>query len=321
MKSYRFLLEPLSPWCTPWQADTIFGSLCWELRKLEGEDALKRFLQRFQSSEPAFVLSDALPEGWFPRPLFTRLHQLPKLNFKPKMPDWLSEEHFRALLTQPGGVLPQPSWPEPVLSTRELHAAIDRFSGTTGEGGNLFEIEEWALDPAATPASRRLALYVRTQDSLELAATLLQSLSASGFGKKKTIGRGAFRIIGEPQQCGWMDETPGANGFVSLSHFVPRAGDPTDGAWQLLTKYPKYGQAAPAAGPFKGRLTLLKPGSTFRVAGSVRPFYGRMLTQLQNGYPDPVHYALAFPVPIRLPADISFNADNGDFRNGVKVIP
>lgn len=306
MMSYRFILEPLSPWCTPWQADTLFGSLCWELLKLEGEASLKRFLQRFHAGEPAFVLSDALPEGWFPRPFFTRLHQLPKLNFKPKMADWITEEHFRALLANPGGGLPRPSWPDPIFSTRELHAAIDRYSSTTsGEGGNLFEIEEWVLHPKAVPSSRRLALYVRTRDSLELAATLLRSLEAFGFGKKKSIGRGSFRVVGKPEPCPWMDDLPGANGFVALSHFVPSSSDPTDGEWRVLTKYPKYGAQAPAPGPFKGRLTMLQPGSTFRVKGAVRPFYGRMLTELHKGYPDPMHYGLAFPLPFRWPAKMT----------------
>lgn len=308
MKAYRFVLEPLSPWCTPWQADTIFGSLCWELLKLHGEDSLKSFLQRYQTENPPFVLSDALPEGWFPRPLFTRLHQLPKLNFKPKLPDWLAEEHFRALLGRPGGALPNLSWPDPIFSTRELHATIDRFSGTTAAaGGNLFEVEDWALHPAATPASRRLSLYIRTEDSLELAATLLRSLATCGFGKKKSIGRGSFRLVGKPEPCQWMDSQPQANGFVALSHFVPHSSDPTNGVWRLLTKYPKYGAQAPARSPFKGRLTLLQPGSTFRVTGAVRPFYGRMLTALQKDSPDPVHYGLAFPVSIHLPGEMNLD--------------
>src|SRR2546423_3596324 len=236
MKSYRFKLRPLAPWSTPWQADTIFGSLCWELLRLQGEDPLKQFLHRFSEGEPPFVLSDALPEGWFPRPLFTRLHQLPGLNFKAGMPDWVSEEHFRTLIREPGQVLPKLSWPEPLFSTRQLHASIDRFSGTTGGEGNLFQVEEWSLNPKNMPVSTYLSLYVRTNDSLDLAATLIRSLARSGYGKKKTIGRGTFEVVGDAEPCEWMDESTG-DGFVSLSHFVPHPTDPTDGAWRLLTKY------------------------------------------------------------------------------------
>jgi CRISPR-associated protein Csm4 len=301
MKSYRFLLRPLASWSTPWQADTIFGSLCWELRKLQGEDSLKRFLRQFDEGEPPLVLSDALPEGWFPLPLYARLQPLDGLNFKARLPEWICERQFRSLLRESGLVIPQLSWPEPILSTRALHAAIDRFAGTTGEGGNLFEVEEWSFDRRAG-SCRNLVLYVRTSGHLDLLATLLQSLGASGFGKKKTIGRGAFEVLGKAEPCEWMDESAEADGFVSLSHFVPHPADPTDGLWRLLTKYPKYAAAAPV-GPFKGRLTLMRPGSAFRVAGAIRPFYGRVLKGMHKDFPGSVHYGLAFPVPVRWPKD------------------
>lgn len=301
MNTYCFKLRPLGPWITPWQADTVFGSLCWEMRKLEGEESLVRFLRRFGEGEPPFVVSDAFPEHWLPRPLYIGLQQLPAVNFKAKLPDWIPEDQFRSLIRQPAPLMRQPWWPEPVLGAHELHAAIDRFSGTTDEGGNLFEIREWVLDPKIDSASRNLVLYVRTRDSLELVTTLIRSLSAAGFGKKKTVGRGAFEINGEPEPCPWMDGTAGADGFISLSHFVPDADDPTDGVWSLLTKYPKFGAAAPVPGPFKGRLTMIRPGSAFRVAGEVRPFYGRLLKGMHPGFAESVHYGLAFAVPVCWP--------------------
>lgn len=266
---------------------------------MQGEEFLQLFLQQFDEGDPPFVLSDALPEGWFPRPLFIRLVPLAGLNFKTRTPDWIPEEQFRSLIREPGPIVPQPWWPEPLLSTRELHVAIDRSTGTTGEGGNLFEVQEWSVNKEH--ASGNLMLYVRTRDSLDLVAALIRSLAASGFGKKKTIGRGAFEVIGEPETCEWMDESAGADGFVSLSHFVPRHSDPTDGLWSLLTKYPKYGASAPAPGAFKGRLTMFRPGSVFRVKGRVEPFYGRVIKNLQPDAPQPVHAAFAYPVPVQWP--------------------
>jgi CRISPR-associated protein Csm4 len=303
MKTYGFKLRPLAPWVTPWQADTVFGSLCWELRKLQGEEALARFLLRYEEGEPPFVLSDALPEGWFPRPLYTRLQPLTSLNFKAELPKWIPEQQFCALLREPGPLVPQPWWPELITSRRELHAAIDRSSGTTSEGGNLFEVKEWSFHEKTDGACRNLMLYVRTNDSLDLAAALIQSMAASGFGKKKSVGRGAFEVIGEPRACDWMDDMPAADGFVSLSHFVPHATDPTDGVWSLLTKYPKFAAAAPVPGPFKGRLTMVRPGAAFRVAGKIRSFYGRVLKGVHLDFPASVHYGLAFPVPVRWPKD------------------
>ncbi|PYP86155.1 MAG: hypothetical protein DMG65_19210 [Candidatus Angelobacter sp. Gp1-AA117] len=301
MKTYRFKLRPLTPWSTPWQADTIFGSLCWEMLRLEGQDALRRFLQQFDADEPPFIISDALPDGWFPRPLFLQLHQLPGLNFKAKMPDWLAEDQFRQSIREPGKLLPQSCWPELMRSSRELHASIDRFYGGTGGEGNLFEVQQWSFQKEVHRDSRQLCLYVKTRHSLALVTSLIRALATSGFGKKKSVGRGAFELTEEAQPCEWMDGTDGANGFISLSHFVPAPADPIDGVWDLLTKYPKYGANAPSRTPFKGRLTLLRPGSAFRVREDVRPFYGKLLRNLDKDYPDPVHYGLAFAVPMRWP--------------------
>ncbi len=302
MNSYRFKLRPLAPWSTPWQADTIFGSLCWEMRKLQGEDPLVRFLEQYLEGRPPFVISDALPEGFLPCPLFARLESL-DLNFKYRTPDWIPEPAFRALVQQTGTIVPRAWWPEPIRLTRELHAAIDRASGTTGEGGNLFEIREWSFDREIDKEAHNLMLYVRTRDSLDLITALIRSLSAAGFGKKKTVGRGAFEVIGAPEPCEWMDDLAGADGFVSLSHFIPHATDPTDGLWNLLTKYPKFAAAAPVPGPFKGRLTMIRPGAAFRVNGEMRPFYGRVLQGLHQDFAGSVHYGLAFPVPVRWPRD------------------
>ncbi len=304
MKSYRFKLRPQSPWITPWQADTIFGSLCWELRKLQGEAALVRFLEGYVEGRPAFVISDALPEGFLPCPLFARLQPL-QLNFKGGLPDWMPEQQFRAFIRRPEPMMPQPSWPKPFRRTRELHASIDRLVGGTGEEGNLFELAEWSFHSGIERACQNLSLYVRTEQALglDLFTALLRSLAASGFGKKKSTGRGAFQIVGEAEPCAWMDEFAGANGFVSLSHFVPHPADPTDGVWSLLTKYPKFAAGAPVENPFKGRLTMLRPGAAFRVQGTPRPFYGKVLRGLSHEFPGAVHYGLAFPAPTCWPKE------------------
>lgn len=302
MKAYSFKLRPLAPWATPWQADTIFGALCCEMRKLQGAQALESLLRRFSDGQPPFVISDAWPQGWFPRPLYIRVQPLPGLNFKAGPPGWIPEPQFCDLLRKPGPLCPQPAWPEPIAANRELHAALDRSTGTTGEGGNLFETPEWTFSKDIRLAAQNLMLYVRAGDSLDLVSLLVCSLAAASFGKRKSAGRGAFEVVAGPQPCEWMDEIPSSDSFVSLSHFIPAPADPVDGVWSLLTKYPKY--AASAAGTiFKGRLTMMKPGSAFRVAGAVRPFYGRVLPAFHNELPHAIQYGLAFPVPACWPKD------------------
>jgi CRISPR-associated protein Csm4 len=303
MKTYQFRLKPLSSWATPWHADTLFAALAWQVSQRLGVDALHLMLDAFADGRPPFVLSDALPEGWFPCPLTAEVQILPNSNLKARRPQWISEDQFRHLITQPAPLVPQEHWHQPIAAVRSLHACIDRSLGTTAGEGNLFETEGWHLRDHNTGSTQHLIVYVRTVDWLDRLHQLFRSLSAEGFGKRKTVGQGAFELTGEPQPCEWLDGFEGANAFVSLSHFVPAPTDPTQGRWSLLVKYPKFSPRVPAASPFKGRLLMFRPGSAFHTEGELRPFYGTILRRLSNHFPEAVHYALAFPVPMRWPED------------------
>lgn len=303
MKTYRLRLKPLAPWVTPWHADTLFAALACQVAQRTGADSLRRMLEGFIEGEPPFVLSDALPEGWFPCPLSVSLQKLEGSNLKAKVPIWTDENQFRSLITQPAPLVPKESWPTPLASSRSLHASIDRALGTTGDEGNLFEIEGWHLQPTPNGPTEHLVIYVRTQSWLERLVDLFRSLGAQGFGKRKTAGSGAFELKGEPEPADWLDQLHGANAFVSLSHFLPAPADPSDGRWSLLVKYPKFSPGVPTASPFKGRLLMLRPGSVFRIAGQPLLFYGRMLRGLSPEFPQAVHYGLAFPVPMRWPEE------------------
>jgi CRISPR-associated protein Csm4 len=299
MKTYRFRLKPLAPWSTPWDADTLFAALAWQVLRSRGGTALREFLAQYQGDNPPFVISSAFPEGWLPCPLSTKVEDLRDSNVKCKRPVLVREEQFRALITKPAPLIPPATPPpEPILPRSRLQAAIDRKTGTTGGEGSLFEVDEWHLQESV---SEHLTLFVKTEDGVDLFHSLLVSLSREGFGKKRSSGRGAFRVAGDPEPCEWMDATEGANAFVSLSPFVPAEGDPTDGRWGLVVKYPKFSPEAPAANLFKGRLVMLRPGSTFHVPGSISPFYGRMLKGLSDRFPNSVQYALSFAVPLCWP--------------------
>jgi CRISPR-associated protein Csm4 len=305
MKTYCFKLTPLSSWGTPWHADTLFGALCWQCRFLDGESALRGMLQRFRDGDPPFILSDVFPEGWFPCPLSLNLRHIPDSNLQRKLPAWISEDKFRLITQKTLELIPETEWPEPLEYSRTLHAAIGRHSGTTGGTGQLFEVDSAHLSNSLT---KRLSLFVRTEEP-ERVHRLLRGLSASGFGKKRSSGHGAFSVEQEPEICDWMDGKAGGNAFVALSHFIPSENDPTDGKWRLLTKYPKFASGVPAESPYKGRFVMLRPGAVFKTAGSVRPFYGTMVTEISQRFPVAVHYALCFPVSMQgEEKDIGLNA-------------
>jgi len=64
---YSLGLASDSGWATPIQADTVFGHLCWKIAHDGG--SVKDFLAEM-SDNPAFILSNALPQGFIPRPVF-----------------------------------------------------------------------------------------------------------------------------------------------------------------------------------------------------------------------------------------------------------
>lgn len=305
MKTYRLRLKPLAPWATPWHADTLFSALAWQVARRAGEDSLRRMIDAFAEGDPPFVLSDGFPEGWLPCPLSTPLQLLADSTVKHKLPAWITEEQFRILITNPAPLLPRNSWHAPVAFSRTLHAPIDRSLGTTGGKGNPFEVESWHLHPAEPTSPKHLVVFVRTETWLDRVVDLFQSLSSEGFGKKRSAGRGAFQLVGDPETCEWMDHNDAADGYISLSHFIPASNDPTDGRWSLLVKYPKFSPGVPANSPFKGRVLMLCPGSVFRASAPIRPFYGRIVKGIFHNFPAAVQYGLAFSVPIRWPSSSS----------------
>lgn len=306
MKTYQITINPLAPWSTPWHADTLFAALACQMAQRLGNTALRRMIEAFLDGSPPFVISDGFPEGWFPCPLSVSLKRLPSLKIKAKLPSWIEEGQFQNLIIQPGPILPQEPWPTLVAFSRTLHASIDRSSGTTGGAGNLFEVGAWHAPRNRTSGeiTGRLAVFFRTADPPERIQGLFEALGTQGLGKKRSAGHGAFEVIGSPKPCEWMDRAEGADGFVSLSHFVSATGDPTNGRWSLIVKYPKFGDQAPVHSPFKGRIAMLEPGSVFQVTGKLLPFYGTVIEKLNPDFPEAVHYALAFPVPIKWPEDI-----------------
>jgi CRISPR-associated protein Csm4 len=298
MTAYRFRLRPLSTWATPWRAASLFGALCWKYRLLSGETALLNWIDAFKDGAPPFVLSDPFPGDLLPLPIGV----VPKTTTPKKLrpPLLVREIAFRnlvrALQSEETGVM-QAS--DLVHSTDRLQASIGRNSGTAnGEsGGALFEV---AQESFCEGGPSYFYLYVRADESLAAVRECLAMLSCDGYGKKCSTGLGGFCLEGEPEPCLWLDSLPGANGFVSLSHFVPSERDPRDGYWRLHVTYPKF-QGNVVAQPFKGSLLMLTPGSMFRTDGPPKPWYGRMIRIPRPGLERALHYGLCFAAPVVMP--------------------
>src|SRR5690554_4381632 len=67
LELYRIKLKPRGLFTHTWQADTIFGGLCWVMQSIEGEYTLRQCLADQQSTSPPLVLSNGFPGDLLPR--------------------------------------------------------------------------------------------------------------------------------------------------------------------------------------------------------------------------------------------------------------
>lgn len=302
MKTYRLKIKPHSSFLTPWQADTIFGSLCWVMAWCEGEKVLQSFLEEYKNGNPSFVLSDGMPGDLLPAPAHLSLLEQKGEGFetyqKAKMLKkiaWLPLETFQSVRN--GNLkLEQAEKAETFKVFTTLHSSINRITGTTGEEGSLFELEEYAS------ALNEISIYLKIKDGQEEKVfSLFKNLSLIGYGKKRSVGKGAFEIIGKLEPFDRFKDFSGANGYVSLSNFVPAQDDPTDGFYKTLIKYGKLGGEFTFCGkPFKKPMVMLTAGSSFKVDGNIKPFYGRIVKEIAPAKPEVVHYGYAFAVPVKI---------------------
>ncbi len=130
---------------------------------------------------------------------------------------------------------------------------------------------------------------------------LLKEVAKSGYGRKKSIGKGQFSVEEVSEFC--FPEIKDANGFVALSNFCPAESDPTEGLYKTLVKYGKLGEEFTFCGnPFKRPLLMIKAGSVFKTEGKPKEFYGRIVQEgISPAKPEVVHYAYTFAVAIVYP--------------------
>ncbi len=69
MLTCRATLKPRSATRSPWQADTLFGHLCWLILYEASEPVLHEFLDFYGRGQPPLLFSNGFPGDWLPRPL------------------------------------------------------------------------------------------------------------------------------------------------------------------------------------------------------------------------------------------------------------
>jgi len=299
---YRACLEPLQAFLTTWQADTLFGAICWALRDLGGTATLETFLAAYEDEQVPLVLSNAFPGDLLPKPLAmrtrfvtagTRAEQLESARSanEQKRVQYLTPDEFEQF-RQGRGVTARPK-PAPLIEGDTLHNTIDRRSQSVGESGTLYELPEQFL----SKRHRYFTLYLRVSaDWVDPVRESLALFETVGVGKRKSLGYGRLKLV-EFSQFEFPTHGLPVRGFMSLSNFVPATGDPINGYWRLMVKDGRLdGQWGIRHSNLKKPLLMLQAGSCFET-DLVKTWYGRLVYDIHPERPEVVQYGLAYPVP------------------------
>ncbi len=280
MRLQRIRLRPRSPWRTPWQADTLVGSLLVTCARVHGANVLReRLIDPMLAAAPPFVFSDAFPGDLLPLPIAARLAPVPEDQAKAlKRAKWATSMDFRSLVA---GDVQHIPW-DRLLSDKAVffadtrrHNTLARDSDTSLEEGGLFSRPDTHLKAG----SDHLTLYFQTADeqAMDFLFDLLHELALTGFGADTATGRGQFDLIGEPDSVPELGTPrPKANALVCLSTFQPSPSDPIDGLWEVFPKFAMLGPDLGLTDVRKKTLMMFRPGACFR-EDSARPFLGRAL--------------------------------------------
>lgn len=338
MSFIEITLELQSDFMTPWQADTIFGHLAWSVLYEEGESALHDWLAQFAACDearfrgdrrttPPLLLSDGFVSGWLPRPMLPpRSERMLSASVQDALEEaaqakqrkgmrWLAAEAFGTVQYESERHMSKNG---DFRARVGMHNVIDRLNQTSLSVNGLYTQLQWAheckvTDPETTQPIL-VSLFAATSSEAERKRLLyhLKQMALTGYGKRKNIGMGQFRLVDyrgpndewyewRDRQAWFTEMSQDANAEMWLSHGVPAPLDSVNGSYRLATKYGKLGEGWRGTGsPFKRPLTRIVPGSVFVLEDAYTGCAGRMVSGISDQSDVIVQYGYALTIPIRL---------------------
>jgi CRISPR-associated protein Csm4 len=300
-------IRPRSAFGTPLRGDTLFGQLCWLLRYRHGEAALAAWLEGYAAGHPFACLSDALPQGWAPRP---DLPPAAGLDPDKRKADKKKRLVSLAALAKPLGKLEDGDLQEHKgwFSSLQSHNSIGRESGTTGNGADPFQAERrW---PSADTLLDVHIVFAPERIDADTLMRALGDVGQWGYGRDASIGLGRFELVGQTEGRPAAPCRP--DGFLTLAPCAPQGG-PWDSARCFYRPFVRFGrhggEAAQGANPFKAPLLLADTGAVLVPQDGAMPdpwatmIVGRGLGgggQLSRQIPQTVHQGYAPALPIEL---------------------
>jgi CRISPR-associated protein Csm4 len=173
-------LDPVGPFAAVPRSDTLFGALCWGIRRVHGEETLEDYLAQFadasadEDADPPFLISSAVPTidrgsggGSGGRDGRTYLLPRPRLPAAASTRDDPSRERIDALRAwERTEYLPHPLFADLLAGDRTIEDVLDGFEAgrITVDGRDFVRREECLL--SADDPSRPFEPGERTRNAV-----------------------------------------------------------------------------------------------------------------------------------------------------------
>jgi len=307
MNVYKVNLTPYGSMTSIPDSQTLFGSICWAIRDLYGEEELEELLDNFERNENRFVVSSAFMDGLFKAPIiiWATLEELleigrrvgvqgsalSKRSKELKKIEYFTERIFKeyldgkldrlkvaeSIIKEKGpyayknGILHYSDENVEKYSIREENSRrnmINRRSSTTDEG------ELYYYSRIFMPEGSKIYFLVKT-GNIEYLKPIFKIMSDMGIGGDKSVGANNFRI----EFVGEFNYEKSIKENVLLSKYIPKYEEVDwdkslfnihAGAYRVESRGEFFGKDV-----FKDEIIYISEGSTI-ILKENKDIYGRM---------------------------------------------
>ncbi|SJM89914.1 CRISPR type III-a/mtube-associated ramp protein csm4 [Crenothrix polyspora] len=336
MQRLIFTLTPKTAFATPLAGDTLFGQCCWAIRHLLGTEKLTALLAGYTENKPFMVISDAMPQGFLPRPtLPTEPLGFETSDTKQRKEQKGKEQKGKKWF--PESVLTKPlnEWATLAKTEQEMvdtflsddvkrdnksknkkprylindkpqdHNSLNRKTGTTGGDEGVFspfQRQTFWYHPDI-----KLTLIIELDTDRLSSDDLLEALNwigLHGYGKEASCGLGKFEIALTDSPAPKTVDQP--NAWLTLAPCTPQglSWHSQRCYYQILTRFGRHGDIAvhQSGGVFKNPVLMTATGAilTPKEGNSLQGFTGSGITGVSKTITATVHQGYAPVYPVRL---------------------
>jgi len=299
------------------QHDTIFGTFCWRMKEILGEEKLVSFLDLYRKGKPVFIVSNGFLSSdentenvFFPNPQIPYKYKSESRNKSEKIVEFLNYKEKKKIshinLYQLNELLDGKSMDVNIKTVipkfdEDLRTSVEIDRDTmTAKKGKLFSYAPKYLNKYL------LNVFIKVLDTDSYkdykCDEILSETFALGFGKKKSSGYGEMEVVEIISTFEGFKEPESSTAFITLSNYLPSVDDKIEeGYYDFHVKYSKLGEElSRSSNPFKRPIIFFKPGSIFKT-GVQKEYYGRVTKEKEiTHYPGIVQNGIAFTLRIKI---------------------